>query len=81
MPNQVANGSAFHTDHLLQRVYNVDQVRLRGHDGIDVLVSCGRFIQDVPVLAALHPPRGCTVIGQREAALGIATAHDTARAM
>ncbi len=62
-------------------MHHVDQIRLRGHDGVYVLVGCRRLVKNVFVLAAFHTFSGSTMVGQGEAAFGISTAHDTAGAM
>src|SRR5438876_5609238 len=67
--------------HLLQRVHHFDEILLRRHHGLDVLVGRGRLVDHVLVLAALDAFGGRSVIGQREAALGLAAAHRTAGAV
>ena len=53
--------------HLLQGGHDLHQVRLRGHDGIDVLVGGRRFVEHPVVLAAFHARGRLFVIGHREA--------------
>src|SRR5204862_2422182 len=47
-----AKGSALHTDHLLQRVDHFDQVLLRIHHRVDVLIGHRDLVDHVLVLAA-----------------------------
>ena len=49
-------------DDLPQRVDDFDEVSLRGHDGVDVLVSAGCLIEDAFVLAALDMRGRASVI-------------------
>ena len=51
--------SALHAHDLAQRVDDLDEVGLRRHDGIDVLVRRRRLVDHVCVLAALHARVAC----------------------
>src|SRR5262245_22121665 len=73
--------SALHTHELPQRVYDIHQVRLRGHDGVDVLVGHRRFVDHAGVLAAFHAFGRLAVILEREALLGGGPRHCTACAV
>src|SRR5215469_8861581 len=57
MPLSVTAGSSpgslsLYAHHLLERVDHLDQVALRCHDRVDVLVSAGCLVDHIGVLAA-----------------------------
>ncbi|RKT45460.1 hypothetical protein BDD21_2916 [Thiocapsa rosea] len=47
--------SALHADHLFQRMHHLDQVRLVGHDLVDVLVGTRNLVEHTLVLSADDP--------------------------
>jgi hypothetical protein len=66
--------------HLLEGVHHVDQVALRGHHGVDVLVGCGRLVDDVLVLVALDAFGRSAVIRKREPTLRLGSSCGLRRA-
>jgi hypothetical protein len=58
---------------LSQCVHDLHQIRLRGHDGIDVLVGHRRFIDHACILAALDAARRRRMSLQRKAPLSLPT--------
>ena len=52
-------------------MHDIDEIRLRGHHRVDVLVGARRLVDDAFVLAALDMRRRRRVVGEREAALGL----------
>ena len=56
--------------HLLQSRYDFHQVRLRGHDSVDVFVGSGDLVDHTAILAALHAVGLACKVFQPERALG-----------
>src|SRR5580765_1296346 len=73
--------SPLHAHHLFERVHHLDQFTLRCHHRVDVLVGARRLVDDALVLAALDAFRHALVVGDREAALGLAARHRAAGAV
>src|SRR5215471_7093071 len=72
---------ALYAHHLAQRVYDVHQIALCFHDGVDRLVRHRCFVDDVLVLAALDAGSRLRVIVQREAPLRLRTRHGSSGSM
>src|SRR5207244_2607772 len=62
-------------------MHNFHQVLLCGHDRLDGLVSGGRFVNDLGVLAAFYAFGHALVVLHREAALRLRARHGAARAV
>src|SRR5262249_42369109 len=71
----------FDTHDLLQGVHHVDEVRLVGHDAVDVLVRARDLVEHALILAALDPAGLLLEVGAREAALRLTAAHAPPRAV
>src|SRR5690606_873053 len=78
-PRSSLPASALHTEDLLECVDDLDEVALRGHHGVDVLVRHGRLVDHALVLAALDALGRGDVISEREALLGLGPRHDASR--
>src|SRR5690349_19789091 len=76
-----ASPSALDADHLAERVHDLDEIGLRRHDGVDVLVGTRRLVDDAFVLAALDTLGRLGVVLDREARLGLAARHGATGAM
>jgi hypothetical protein len=57
---------ALDADDLLQRVHDLDEIGLRRHHPVDVLVGARRFVDDFGVLSAFYAGRRRRVILDRE---------------
>src|SRR6267142_1413010 len=68
-------GSALDAEDLLERVHDFDQIGLRRHDGVDILVGARCLVQNIGILAALDTGRRHFVICDRELALRLGPAH------
>src|SRR5215472_2161299 len=73
--------SSLHAHHLVQGMHNFHQVFLCGHDRLDRLVSRGRLVDDLGVLAAFYAFGHASVVLHREAAFCLRARHGAARAM
>src|ERR1700761_67316 len=73
------HGSSLDADNLLERMDDVHELRLSGHDGINRLIGGRRLVNDILVLTALHAFGRLSVILQGEALLGLGSAHGSAR--
>src|SRR6186713_1845319 len=76
-----ASRSALDADDLAKLMYDLDEVRLRRHDLVDVLVSHRRLVDHARVLLALDALGRLDVILDGEPPLRLATRHHTAGAM
>src|SRR5258708_9130044 len=72
---------ALDAQQLLQRVHHLHQVRLVGHDLVDVLVGAGDLVDHAAVLAANHALSLQLEIFRRETALRFIPAHSPAGAV
>src|SRR3569623_3323482 len=72
---------ALHAQDLAQGVFDVDQVGLGGHDGVDVLVGGRRLVDAGGVAAAFDALDGAGVVGQRDAPAGLGAGHGEAGAV
>src|SRR5262245_45542133 len=73
--------SALDAYDLLQRVDDLDEIALRLHDGVDVLVRSRRLVDDVQVLAALDALRRRDVLIDGETLARLGPRHPAAGAM
>src|SRR6266850_7056329 len=70
-----------HAYHLPQRMDDLDEIGLRRHDRVDVLVGARRLVDDAFVLPALDMGRGFDVVGHGEAAPRFVARHGATGAM
>src|SRR6266581_2520882 len=73
--------SPFYAHDLAQRVDDFHEIGLRGHYGFNRLVSCGRLVDDVGILAALDARRHTLVVLYTEAPLSFRAGHGAACAV
>ena len=73
--------SALDADDLAERVNRLNQVRLRRHYGVNVLVCARRLVDHVGVLPALHALGRPRVVFEREPLLGLGARHRPAGPM
>ena len=74
-----ARTQPFTHTHLPQRVHDLDEVALRRHHRVDVLVGARRLVDDVRVLAALDACGRLRVVLEREPPLRLAAATSRGR--
>src|SRR5439155_21893734 len=75
---KITSSLALDADHLMQLMDNLHEIALRIHDGFDVLVGCGRFIDHVGILPALYGSCSFCVIFNRNPASCLTSRHDAA---
>jgi len=73
-PQQMKRLSLY-TDDLPKLMHHLDQIRLCGHHGVDVLVGRRSFIDHTGILAALDVSRCRGMVLEREAALRLGAAE------
>src|SRR5947209_6933511 len=76
-----AGASTLDADHLAKRVHDPDEIVLRPHDGVDVLVRGRCFVEHARVLAAFDAVPFALEIGERETVARLTAAHPAARAV
>src|SRR5579864_5670579 len=67
--------SSLDANDLSQRVHNFHQVALRGHHGLNWLISRGRFVDDLSVLSAFDSCCHSLVVFDRKTPLRFGTGH------
>src|SRR5690554_3650878 len=75
-PTALGRTLTFYTHYLAQGVYDFYQVFLCRHDGLDILVGAGCFIQHRVVLAALDMGSGFAMVVQAEGFFRLVATHD-----
>src|SRR5262245_33488493 len=73
--------SALDAYHLLQRVHDVDEIRLIRHHLVDILVGARNFVHDAAILAAFDALRLFRQIETRKSLLRLRAAHAAAGAV
>src|SRR5262245_25554818 len=71
----------FHADNLTERVDDLDEIGLRRHDGVDVLVGGRTLVEHAAIETGFDPLHRLGVVVERDPALGFGTRELAPRAM